>query len=394
MIPAGTPAGDQTQQYDNIPTPATCTVTETVDGATSTVSVVVEGSGQTVAVPPGDIVEADVSDTYGLLPGQLEVSKTITGTEAGSQAAVTIHTECTNTPSTVTPDFVIPAGTPAGVVSMLYSPIAAGSVCTITETVNGSTNTVSVVVEGSPHTTTVPPGGGAAADIVDDYGPAPGSLLVTKAIAGTESGHQGPITIHVVCNGTALTPDFVIPAGTPAGTVTHSFDGIPAGAVCTVSETADGATSTVTVTVTGNNQKVTVPPGEVVVVGLIDVYVSTPGSLHVSKTIAGPGAGHQGEIAILVACGGAVHNYAFLIPAGTAAGTVTRFINELPAGAACTITETQNGHTDTVAVTAQGGGQTAVIPADGTATASLTNTFSVPTAPVAPITPSTVSVTG
>ena len=97
VIPAGTPAGDQTQQYDNIPTPATCTVTETVDGHTSTVSVVVEGSGQTVEVPPGDIVEADVTDTYGLLPGQLEVTKTIAGTEAGSQGAVTIHTECTDT---------------------------------------------------------------------------------------------------------------------------------------------------------------------------------------------------------------------------------------------------------------------------------------------------------
>ena len=52
MIPAGTPAGDKTQQYDDIPTPATCTVTETVDGHTSTTSVVVEGSGQTVEVPP------------------------------------------------------------------------------------------------------------------------------------------------------------------------------------------------------------------------------------------------------------------------------------------------------------------------------------------------------
>ena len=72
-------------------------MTETVDGHTSTVSVVVEGSGQTVEVPPGDIVEADVTDTYGLLPGQLEVTKTIAGTEAGTQGAVTIHTECTDT---------------------------------------------------------------------------------------------------------------------------------------------------------------------------------------------------------------------------------------------------------------------------------------------------------
>jgi hypothetical protein len=28
---------------------------------------------------PGEIAEADISDTYGLLPGQLEVTKTIAG---------------------------------------------------------------------------------------------------------------------------------------------------------------------------------------------------------------------------------------------------------------------------------------------------------------------------
>ncbi len=397
VIPADTPAGDKTQQYDNIPTPATCTVTETVDGHTSTVSVVVEGSGQTVEVPPGDIVEAEVTDTYGLLPGELEVTKTIAGTEAGTQGAVTIHTECTNTDPTVTPDFVIPALSPPGVYSQLYSPVPAGAVCTSTETVDGHTSTVSVVVEGSPATTTMPPTAaddGAANAIVDVYGPADGSLLVTKGIAGTEAGHQGPITIHVVCNGTALTPDFVIAAGTPPGTVLHSFDNIPAGSVCTVTETSDGATSTVTVTVTGDNQQVTVPPGDVVVVGLIDVYESTPGSLHVSKTIAGPAAGQQGQIAILVSCGGVVYDFAFLIPAGTAAGTVSRFFNELPAGAACTVTETQNGRTDTVAGTGQGSGQTMDIPADGTASASLTDSFSTATAPVAPITPVSVSVTG
>ena len=55
----------------------------------------------------------------------------------------------------------------------------------------------------------------------------------------------------MVCNGIALSPDFVIAAGTPAGNVSQSFDGIPAGSVCTVTETADGATATVTATVSG-----------------------------------------------------------------------------------------------------------------------------------------------
>ena len=140
VIPAGTPAGDQTKQYDHIPAPATCTVTETADGHTSTVSVVVEGSGQTVSVPPGEIVEADISDTYGLVPGQLEVTKTIAGPLAGQQGMVVIHTVCNGT--ALTPDFVIPAGAPAGVQSQIYSPIPTPASCVVTETADGHTSAV------------------------------------------------------------------------------------------------------------------------------------------------------------------------------------------------------------------------------------------------------------
>ena len=142
---------------------------------------------------------------------------------------------------------------------------------------DGATSTVSAVVTGSPDTVMIPAGGSGAAHITDTYGSAPGSLLITKTIAGPVAGHQGPVTIHVVCDGIGLSPDFVVAAGTPAGNVTKSFDGIPAGSVCTVTETADGATATVTATVSGNNQTVTVPAGKVVSVNLMDVYQQTPG---------------------------------------------------------------------------------------------------------------------
>ena len=195
VIPAGTAAGDQTQQYDDIRVPAKCKVTETADGHTSSLSVVVEGSGQTVSVPPGEIVEADVSNTYGLLPGQLEVTKTIAGPLAGQQGMVVIHTVCNGT--ALAPDFVIPAGAPAGVHSYTYSGVPAGR-CVVTETADGHTSAVTADVLGSPHTTTIPPGGAGAAHITDTYGPAPGSLLVTKTIAGRLAGQQGPVTIQRV----------------------------------------------------------------------------------------------------------------------------------------------------------------------------------------------------
>ena len=273
VIPAGTPAGDQTQQYDDIRVPATCTVTETANGQTSTVSVDVEGSGQTVSVPAGDIVEADISDTYGLVPGQLEVTKTIAGPLAGQQGTVVIHTVCNGT---ALPDFVIGPGAPAGDQSHIYPDIPTPANCVVTETTDGSSSAVSVGVIGRSHTITIPPGGSGAAHITDTYGATPGSLLVTKTIAGPFAGHQGPVTIGVACNGTALSPDFVIAAGTPAGSVSHSFDGIPAGSMCTVTETQDGATATVAATVAGNRQTVSVPAGKVVPVNVMDVYLARP----------------------------------------------------------------------------------------------------------------------
>jgi hypothetical protein len=383
VIPAGAPAGEQTKQYDRIRVPAKCTVTETADGHTGAVSVVVEGSGQTVSVPAGDVVEADISDTYGLLPGQLEVTKTIAGPLAGQQGPVVIHTVCNGT--ALIPDLAIRVGA-TGDQSQIYSGIPTPASCVVTETADGATSTVSAVVTGSPQTTTIPPGGAGAAHITDTYGGTPGSLLITKIIAGTLAGHQGPVTIHVTCNGTALSPDFVIAAGTPAGSVSHSFDDIPAGAVCAVTETADGATDTVTASVSGDGQIATVPAGKVVAVSVMDAYERTPsvapevppgpsGSLRVTKTIAGPAAGQQGRIAILVACGGPLHTYAFRIPAHAHAGSVSRVFPGVSPGSRCTVTETADGQTSTVAVTATGKRKKVTIHANRTATVHLTDAF-------------------
>jgi TQXA domain-containing protein len=383
VIPAGAPAGgDYTQLYHLI-VPATCTVTETANGQTSTVSVVVEGSGQTVHVPPGKIVEADISDTYGLAPGQLEVMKYITGPLAGQQGQIVIHTVCDNTP--LTPDFVIPPMATGLQQSQIYAGIPTPASCVVTETADGSTSSVSATVIGSPTTVSIPAGGAGAADVTDTYGASPGSLIVTKTITGPDAGDQGPVTIRVVCNGTALSPDFVIPAGTKAGSVSHSFDNIPAGSVCAATETEDGETATISATVTNNDQTVTVPAGEVVPVNVIDVYQRFGfasddfGYLRVTKTIAGPAAREHGRIGILIDCGGPVYDFAFIIPAHSRAGSVSRAFT-VPAGSVCTATEPTDGHTSTVAVAASGG-KTVTVPANKTVTVHLTDIFTS-TAPV------------
>ena len=140
-----------------------------------------------VPVGAGEIVNAGISDTYGLLPGQLEVTKTIAGPLRGQQDVVVIHTVCT--PAANTPDFPIAAGA-TGVQSTVYSGIAAGASCVVSETANGQTSAATVAVKGSPQTATIPAGGAAVASITDSYGAAPGSLLVTKTIAGPLAGHQ------------------------------------------------------------------------------------------------------------------------------------------------------------------------------------------------------------
>ena len=212
-----------------------------------------------------------------------------------------------------------------------------------------------------------------------------GSLLVTKTIAGPLAGRQGPVTIDVTCNGTA-TAEFMIDSQAPAGSVSHSVDGLPAGSVCTVTETADGATAAVAATVSGNGQQVTIPAGKVVPVDLIDVYQGTPGTLGVVKTIAGAAARQHGGIAILAACGGPLHTYVFRIRAHTAAQSVPRYFNGLPAGARCTVNEVEVGRTSTVPVKAIGRRHRVTIRANGKTIVHITDTFRHVVNPLPPIT--------
>jgi TQXA domain-containing protein len=327
-----------------------------------------------------------VEATAEFLPsGKLVVHKTIAGAAAGSQGQAVIHVDCDD--GVARRDFIIPAGTPAGTTSRTYRHIAAGTTCTVLETSNGSVVGTDVVVTGDAQQVTIPAGGRETVDITDTYtsvpSPGPSSLLVTKTIAGPLAGHQGVVTIHVVCNGAPQLPDFVINAGTAAGSYSQSFGPVPAGSVCTVTETTDGGTDSVAVIVSGNGASVTVPATAVVPVNLMDVYELGPtpapdvvtGILRVTKSIAGPAAGQQGPIGILVACGDHAHTYAFLIPAHARPGSQSRSFPDLPAGSRCTVTETANGHTSTVDAAASSRRKTVTIGANRTATVRITDNF-------------------
>ena len=79
-----------------------------------------------------------------------------------------------------------------------------------------------------------------------------GSLIVKKTIAGPAAGLQGPVVIHVACTDGKDRSDVSIPAGAPAGDTTTTYHDIPAGTICTVTETSDGSTTATKVVVTGD----------------------------------------------------------------------------------------------------------------------------------------------
>jgi hypothetical protein len=214
----------------------------------------------------------------------------------------------------------------------------------------------------------------------------PGSLQVDKTINGPAAGSQGAITIDVTCGGATL-PEWTIPAGTGATTLTNTYQDIPAGSSCTATETSNGATTTVTAAVAGANQTVTVPAGAVASLSITDTFTPAPGAVEITKMITGPGAGSQGLVGILLICSAPIQVFAFVIPAGQPAGPVTQIFNGVGGGSTCLATEVIDGHTDTLAVVTTGANQQVTAPAAGIATVNMTDTFSGSASPPQPPAP-------
>ena len=220
----------------------------------------------------------------------------------------------------------------------------------------------------------VPAGGSATAALTDTYSRLRGSLTVSKTIAGPAAGQQGPVSIQVVCDGTTLTPGLTLPAGAAAGTTSRTYDDLPAGSRCTVSELTNGATSALSVSTVGGVQHVTVPAGKTVGAVVLNTYDHAPGTLTVTKTVAGPAAGQQAAISILADCG-ANNVFGLRIPEGAPAGPVPQTFYGIPAGSTCKVVEIEDGHSETIDVARVGDGQKVTVPAGGRAHAFLIDSF-------------------
>jgi hypothetical protein len=271
--------------------------------------------------------------------------------------------------------------------SRTYTDLPAGAVCTVTETQARSATVTKVVTVGGvagSSTSGATASGivlapdtelGAPTNAVDYTNSiAVGALTVTKAITGagaTEYG-DGVFTIRVSCTRTsaAATPvtsgapsnsvwwgTFTLDGSNPPASLTRTISNIPAGSACTISEPGTaGATavtiqtpnpvtivggSTVTRTVTNRFDHASLTVGKTVQTSAVDaqgqpVYPADPFEYEVACTF-------QSET--VLADGFSTSPMTFSLRHDE-----TRTLTGLPAGGACTVTETNDQNADSTSV--------------------------------------------
>ncbi|MBP3044048.1 thioester domain-containing protein [Arthrobacter sp. zg-ZUI227] len=368
--------GASSETFTDIPAGTACTITEPTNGTTASVQVSTTIVPTVVTIPSGSTATATVTDTYTFTPGTLVVTKTNIGEAAGAQGDVTISVVCTLGGATVLDTTVtIPAGTLIPEAAE-FPGLDAGTSCTVTETATGETTAVSVEVTGGG-TVTVPAAGSVTAALINTYTFNAGTLAVRKDIAGTGAGRQGVVTLQVTCS-SGLNQTITIPAGTVDPT-TEEFTGLPAGTTCTVTETADGATTAVSVvTVTDPaGGAVTIPAGDGVEVTVTDTYTVNPGALVVNKSIAGAAAGRQGDVTLQVTCtleSAVVAEGEFTVTAGATGTVPAGTLTGIPEGASCAVTEPVTGESTEIGVVVDLP-DSVTIAAGITATATVTDTY-------------------
>ncbi|MFB6609510.1 thioester domain-containing protein [Agromyces sp. NPDC056379] len=138
--------------------------------------------------------------------GQLEVTKSISGTGAGLQGDVTIEVVCTGEAGDFSRSLIVPAGTAAGEHPLLVSGIPVGSECTVTESGNGATAQVSLVRSSiAPASVTITSEAVGEVLVSNEYAKVPTPSPTTGlAASGTDSGFQGGLALALLGGGVLL----------------------------------------------------------------------------------------------------------------------------------------------------------------------------------------------
>ncbi|MFE5335020.1 DUF5979 domain-containing protein [Isoptericola sp. NPDC056573] len=265
--------------YFGLPDGAECTATETRTGNADQVTldpnpVTIDGEA-TVFAP----VEMTVTNTYDL--GGFTVEKVVDGDAADFgvgpfevSAQCTLRGEEIDVPGGATR--TLEAG---GTVT--YGDLPIGTECVVTETdsAGASSSTVSTTVEGGDPGQVVVPGADADAAVVTVTNTFDvGSVAVEKVVDFEGSSYDvGPFEVTLAC--TFQREDIEIPGGAAreiAAGDTVTYDGLPIGAECVVTETDDGGAASSTVSTVGDGD-----PGAVTV-------AADPASVTVTNTFAPP----------------------------------------------------------------------------------------------------------
>ncbi|WP_247597261.1 DUF5979 domain-containing protein [Leifsonia sp. PS1209] len=380
----------------DLPIGAKCAITETdSDGAATSpnhVGIAFDGAaetaGDTATVTLAGAVGGDtVLVTNHYAAGTLAVTKTVDGDAAAGygDGPFTIHVQCVydGAQTLFDGDLSILGGQTLPVPGVF----PAGTECSVVETVDGgatasTVDTPTVVIPGAADGT-VPV---VTVNVTNTF--SAGAVTITKKRTGDGAATygDGPFTAQLTCTWVkdGVTSTIPLPAGgkvvlDKANGYTATVSGLIQGAHCDTVESATGGASAVTVAPAAG---VTVPagtPAEVTITNTFDT-----GSLVIDKKRIGDGVKQFGDgpFTVEVTCTYRVDGVTTPIDLGArskvvldAANGYTATIDDLIAGASCSIEETDAGlATSTTLDPADG----IVTIADGAAvTVTVTNRFDV-----------------
>ncbi|WP_123372114.1 DUF5979 domain-containing protein [Cellulomonas sp. PhB150] len=367
-------AGPLDAQIPDLPVGALCRVTEPDDGGATTTTI----RPAVVRIGSGDPVEVTATNTFDL--GGITVDKVVAGQggEDFGAGPFEVSVACTYDGEAIG----IPGGATRPLVpgeQLVYSDLPVGAQCTVEETVDGEASSTSiavttgdddpVVTDGTSADVVVPPnvdGEATAVAVVATNTFDDGAVTVDKVVDGDGASlyGSGPFEVSLAC--TFDGNDVDIPDGAerelvPGTPVT--YDGLPVGADCTVTETATGgATSTVVSSVgDGAAGAVVVPEGDPATVTVTNTF--DVGEVRVVKTLSGnDAAAHVGDtFTVTLACTQDVdgEDVAVDIPGG-ATRTLSddddwvAVYEDVPQGADCVVAETDAGSADSVEIVVAG----------------------------------------
>ena len=377
--------GGQTVTLPNVlPIGATCYAAETNSVGAGVVTISHPQGNPVQITDQTPDVSISVDNNYAT--GGVVLNKVITGAAASyAQGPFVFSTVCTLggfTLPTVTSTL-----TPTSLTATLTG-LPVGAVCVVTETNNGgaSTPTVPVMVG----TVTVPAQGAPAVSVTATNDFPTGSLSVTKTLSGSGSAVMAgaTYTMQVTCErdliggGTQVIVNSTVPV--VAGQTVTLPDILPIGARCWLAETNSVGAGTVTISNPANKPVVITNQTPAVTITVDNNYEAggnRDGSIVLTKVISGAAGSYaQGPFVFQTVCtlGG------FTLPVINTTLTptsLTAVYRDLPVGASCVVTETNNGGASTPTVPYVV--STVTVPAAGAAPVAVTATNNFPPGSIA-----------